>query len=156
MACLTASSGCAPPDLDPHPIPLAGSSQTLTVGGEYAPVAIDHINRLSVDRGELVLHGSSGSVTVPLPAGAGDPKAGGQWALVTEGREGGRRTLTFTHEQSLDDFTISLPASDAELRYGTLSGTAGSDVLVFAWGKDSRSYWGYVTIARAAGAQRQP
>ena len=147
-----ASTGCsrlAP--VPAGPTPLTGSSQTLSVNGQYASVAIDHIDRLSVDGDQLVLHGSSASVTVPLPPGADQPKPGEHWALVTESNDGGKRTLTFTHEQSLDDFTIRLPASDAELRYGTLPGKTGDDVLVFAWGKDSRSYWGYVTIARAGG-----
>jgi hypothetical protein len=46
----------------------------------------------------------------------------------------------------LDDFTLELPASDAPLRYGTLTGKSGNDVMVFAWGSDGRSYSGYVTI----------
>ena len=28
--------------------------------------------------------------------------------------------MTFTHETTLDDFTLELPASDAPLRYGSL------------------------------------
>jgi hypothetical protein len=149
---LVASSGCsAGAPASDGPTSLTGSSKTLTVSGQYAPVAIEHIDRLAVDGGSLVLHGSSATVTVPLPPGAGQPKPGNQWVLVTEGKTEGKRTLTFTHEQSLDDFTIELPVSDADLRYGTLGGTAGGEVLVFAWGKDSRSYWGYVTIARIGG-----
>ena len=56
--------------------------------------------------------------------------------------------MTFTHETTLDDFTLDLPASDAPLRYGTLGGRSGDDVLVFAWGENSKSFWGWVTISR--------
>ena len=56
--------------------------------------------------------------------------------------------MTFTHETTLDDFTLELPASDAPLRYGSLAGTNGDDVLVFAWGENSQSFWGWVTISR--------
>jgi hypothetical protein len=132
----------------PGPTPIDGSSQTVTVTGEYQSVAIDRVDRLSVMQGKLVLHGPSTNVAVDLPPGADQPKPNQQWALVTEGETNGQRTLTFTHEQSLDDFTISLPPGDAELRYGTLTGKTGNDVVVFAWGRESRSYWGFVTIAR--------
>jgi hypothetical protein len=150
---LVALSGCSTTaPIPPGPTPLTGSSQTLTVRGQYAPVAIDHVDRLSVEGANLVLHGASSSVAVPLPPGAGQPRpAGEQWALVTEARADRKRTVTFTHEKSLDDFTLDLPGSDAELRYGTLAAAAGGDdFVVFAWGNDSRSGWGYVTIARAA------
>ncbi len=147
-AALVMFSGCSSASTAKGPTSIQGSSQTVTVTGEYQPIAIDQIDRLSVERGKLVLHGSSATVIVDLPPATDPAKANQQWALVTEGEENGKRTLTFTHEQSLDDFTISLPAGDAELRYGTLSGRAGDDVVVFAWGRDSRSYWGFVTVAR--------
>ena len=152
---LIASSGCSP-TANAGPTPISGSSQTLVVSGQYAPVALDRVDRLSVDAGQLVLHGPSGNVTVPLPSVAGKPKPGEQWMLITESKADDKRSLTFTHEQSLDDFTITVPAGDADLRYGTLSGTSGDDVLVFAWGRASRSYWGWVTIAHGPGVGAHP
>jgi hypothetical protein len=149
---------CSPASSNRGPTRIEGSSQTLTVAGEYAPVAIERIERLSLAGRTLVLHGPSSERVVPLPADATEPKPGDQWVLVTEGKAAdGKRTMTFTHAQSLADFTINLPYSDAELRYGSLAGkTAGEDVLVFAWGKDSRCYWGYVTITRSAEGSANP
>ncbi len=149
-------SSCSPASTATGSTPIKGSSQTVTVTGEYQPVAIDRIDRLGMEHGKLVLYGSPANVIVDLPPGAGQTKANQQWALVTEGEANGTRTLTFTHEQSLDDFTISLPAGDAELRYGTLSGKTGDDVVVFAWGRDSRSYWGFVTITRPRSSVAHP
>lgn len=148
-AMLLTQVACSPASLPRQgPTPIKGSSQTVTVTGEYQPVTIDRIDRLGVEHGKLVLYGSSASVIVDLPNGADQAKANQQWALITESDANGTRTLTFTHEQSLDDFTISLPAGGAELRYGTLYGKTGDDVVVFAWGRNSRSYWGFVTVAR--------
>ena len=56
-------------------------------------------------------------------------------------------TLTFTQETSLDDFTISVPASEGQVSYGSLGGRDGNDVLLFAYGWASRSFWGWVTIS---------
>jgi hypothetical protein len=103
---------------------------------------------MSLRDGRLALRGSSTTTLVDLPPFADATKAGRGWALVTETAAGERRVLTFTHETTLDEFTLELPASDAPLRYGSLGGRGSEDVLVFAWGEKSRSYWGYVTIAR--------
>ena len=97
--------------------------------------------------GRLALRGSQTTIAVDLPPTADATKPGRGWSLVTEAAANGRRTVTFTHETTLDDFTLELPASDAPLRYGTLGGRNGDDVLVFAWGENSKSFWGWVTIA---------
>jgi hypothetical protein len=128
--------------------PVTGSSKTVTVRGEYAPVALDRVTGLALENGRLVIRGPSTNVTVDPPASADPAKPVRGWALVTESTSGDTRSLTFTHETTLDDFTIDLPASDAELHYGVLAGRTGGEVMVFAWGEESRSYWGHVTIAR--------
>jgi hypothetical protein len=128
--------------------PLTGSSKTLTVRGEYDAVAIDQIDGMAIRDGRLALRGPQTTVAVDLPPAADAARPGRGWSLVTEAAGNSSRTVTFTHETTLDDFTLDLPASDAPLRYGTLGGRNGGEVLVFAWGENSKSFWGYVTIAR--------
>jgi hypothetical protein len=128
--------------------PLVGASKTLTVRGEYKAVAIDQIDGMALRDGKLALRGSQSTIAVDLPPSADATKPGRGWALVTETGNGGRRSVTFTHETTLDDFTLELPASDAPLRYGSLAGKSGEDLLVFAWGENSQSFWGWVTITR--------
>jgi hypothetical protein len=128
--------------------PLTGQSATMTVRGEYSTVAIDQVDGMSLREGRLALRGPTTTTLIDLPPMADATNAGRGWALVTETAAGDRRVMTFTHETTLDEFTVELPASDAPLRYGSLGGRNGEDVLVFAWGHDGRSYWGYVTIGR--------
>jgi hypothetical protein len=128
--------------------PLTGQSAIMTVRGEYSAVEIDQIDGMSLRDGRLALRGSSTTTLIDLPPMADASNAGRGWALVTETAAGERRVLTFTHETTLDEFTLELPASEAPLRYGSLGGRNGEDVLVFGWGQDGRSYWGYVTIGR--------
>jgi hypothetical protein len=128
--------------------PLTGTSKTLTVRGEYNAVALDQIDGMSIRDGRLALRGSSTTAMVDLPPSADPAQANRGWALVTETMLGDRRSVTLTHETTLDEFTLELPASEAPLRYGSLGGRNSDDVLVFAWGEKSRSYWGYVTIVR--------
>jgi hypothetical protein len=132
--------------------PITGASPTLTVRGEYASVDLDRVDGMSLRDGRLALRGSSKSVSVELPSVADQAKPQRGWALVTETAGSDKRTVTFTHETTLDDFSIDLPASDAPFYYGGLSGRNGEDVLVFAWGAGSQSYWGYVTIGRQSPA----
>lgn len=129
---------------------LTGSSQTLAVRGEYASVALDRVDALTIDGGKLrlLVRGGSNSVTLDPPASADPAQPNRHWALVTESTNGGKRVVTFTHDMSLDDFTIELPPSDADLHYGALASRTGGDVLVLAWGANGRSYWGYVSIRR--------
>lgn len=128
--------------------PLTGSSKTLTVRGEFSAVALDQIDGMALRDGKLALRGSQTTIAVDLPPTADATKPGRGWSLVTEATANGHRTVTFTHETTLDDFTLELPASDAPLRYGSLGGLSGDDVLVFAWGENSKSFWGWVTIGR--------
>jgi hypothetical protein len=128
--------------------PLTGQSATMTVRGEYSAVELDQVDGMSLRDGRLALRGSSTTTLIELPPMADATNAIRGWALVTETAAGERRVLTFTHETTLDEFTLELPASDAPLRYGSLGGRSSEDVLIFAWGQDGRSYWGFVTIAR--------
>ena len=128
--------------------PIAGESKTLVVTGQFSPVAIESIERVSIDSGRLVLHGPASSATVDLPPSADTTQANRGWTLVTEGEDGDMRSFTFTHEMSLDDFTLELPNSPAPFKYGSFAGRDGHDVLVFAWGAASRSYWGWVRIEK--------
>jgi hypothetical protein len=101
-----------------------------------------------------VIHGDSASVTVDLPPSADPDQKNRGWALVTEGEDDDVRRLTFTHETSLDDFSIAVPASAGQMAYGTLGGRDGSDILLFAYGSGSKTYWGWARIAKpAAGGQ---
>ena len=83
-----------------------------------------------------------------VPGGANPDKPQRTWALTTEGTGDSGRRFTFVHNESLADFSIELPPSEAPLRFGVLEGPSGGDVMIFAWGEKSRSYWGYVTITR--------
>lgn len=122
----------------------------MTVRGEYKELTLDRVDSVSVDGGKLVFHGT-GTIAVDPPASADTSKVVRHWALVTEGDGDGHvRAVTFTHDMSLEDFTIELPSSDAMLHYGVFAGPDGTEVMVFAWGKDSQSYWGYVTLQRHA------
>jgi hypothetical protein len=112
----------------------------VTVRGTYSPVALDRIERLSLENGRIVLHGSSASITVDPPAAADVSKPESHWALATESDNGRARVLTFTHEMALNDFTIELPRSDAPIRFGGFPGPEGTDILVLAWGEQSRCY----------------
>jgi hypothetical protein len=138
----------------PQPGTIAGTSKTMSVAGEYTPLALDRVARVGVEEGRLVVHGTSSSVTVDLPAGADAGRATRHWALVTEANlQDGRRQLTFTHSESLEDFSIELPESEGSVRYGGFEREEGGEVLVFAWGESSLTYWGWVTIARPALAE---
>jgi hypothetical protein len=134
--------------LPEYPAAIAGSSRTHKVGGQYAPLAIDSIERVSIRDGKLVLRGASGEVTVEAPANADLSRPTHDWALTTEAIADGHRVVTFTHSQSVEDFTIELPEADADLRYGVFSAPDGKEVMVFAWGAAGQSFWGHVTIER--------
>jgi hypothetical protein len=136
--------------------PIAGTSQTVVVRGTYSRVPLDRVDRVSIEAGKLVLHGSSSTVEVDLPASADPAKPDPHWALATEGDNGRARVLTFTHDMSLDDFTIELPRSQAPIRFGGLSGRDGNDVLILAWGENSQSYHAELTITPAAKTSGSP
>jgi hypothetical protein len=136
--------------------PITGTSRTLVVRGSYQPILLDRVDRLTLEGGRLVIHGSLSTVTVDLPRAADATRLNRHWALITESNTERSRMLTFTHDESLDDFTIELPPSEAPIRYGGFSGPDGTDLLVIAWGEDSRSYRAELTIGRAPGAAGSP
>ena len=136
--------------------PVAGTSNTLAVSGEYKRATVDTVVRITIESGKLVVHGTSGTQALDLPPSADPDQQNKGWALVTEGEDAGRRRLTFTHETSLDDFTIAVPASDGQIAYGSLGGRDGNDVLLFAYGSASKTYWGWASIAKRAAPAQQP
>jgi hypothetical protein len=127
---------------------LTAASKTHAGSGAYTPVVLDSIERVSVDAGKLVLRGSSSSVAIDPPASADLSKPTRNWALTTESDLDGRRSLTFTHAQSVEEFTIELPPGQGNVLYGVFAAPADREVMVLAWGAESRSYWGYLTISR--------
>jgi len=127
--------------------PLTATSEKVTAAGAYARVNIESVERITIDSGKLTLHGPSGTVAVDLPANADPGQQNKGWALVTEGEADGARSLTFTQETSLEDFTIAVPPAEGQVAYGSLGGRDGHDVLLFAYGSGSKAYWGWATIS---------
>jgi hypothetical protein len=151
---LALTTGCSPAPLSsPGPFPIPSTSADVQVKGEYSSLALDRVDRVSIENGKIVVHGSAGSVALEPPAGADTSKPTRTWALTTETEAGRKRLVTFTHAMSIQDFTIELPEGDDELRYGVFSNPEGADVMVFAWGSNSKSYWGYLTIQGAQSSQ---
>lgn len=132
--------------------PLPASSEKVSITGEYKPVAIDSVDSLTIENGKLVLHGAAKTVSVDLPQNADPGQKNRGWALVTEGEGDDTRTLTFTHEMSLEDFTITVPNAPGQVAYGSLGGRDGKDVLLFAYGGGDKAYWGWATIQKRATA----
>lgn len=143
---LAVASGCV--RRVPDEGPLNGTSKTLIVTGQYRRAALDRVDGISIENGKLVLKGSSAEVVVDLPPNADPDQKNRGWALVTEGELDTARMLTFTHETSLDDFTIQVPNSGGQIQYGSVGGRDGKDVLIFAYGSDSRCYWGWASVAK--------
>lgn len=148
--CLMTVLGCS--KSMPDEGPLTGTSNTMAVTGEYKRSTLDSVERMTMEDGKLVLHGPSGTQTLALPPNADPEQQNKGWALVTEGNVDNTRTLTFTHETSLDDFTLTLPPAEGQVAYGSVGGRDGNDVLLFAYGSESKTYWGWATIAKRATA----
>lgn len=144
VASLIALAGCAPAAAQSRP--LKGISKTVSAEGQYSSLALDKVDTVAMKDGQLVVSGSFDSVALPLPAGADATRPVRHWALVTEANVNDRRMLTFTHDQLLDDFTLELPPTEAEMHYGVFEGKDGAEVMVLTWGSDAKCFWGYVTI----------
>lgn len=143
---LLANVGCSRPLAENGTFTTSSASATAT--GEYNRVDIDSVERISIEDGKLVLHGTGKSVTLDLPANADPDQKNRGWALVTEGEGDGSRTLTFTQETSLEDFSVTVPAADGRVAYGSLGGRDGRDVVLFAYGSSNKAYWGFANIER--------
>lgn len=146
MAALALVTACAKGV--PSTGPLTVTSEKVTVSGEYKPVAIDSVESMSIENGKLVLHGAAKTVALDLPASADPEQKNRGWALVTEGEGDESRTLTFTHEMTLEDFTLTVPNAPGQVAYGSLGGRDGKDVLLFAYGSGDRAFWGWATIQK--------
>ena len=150
------ATACSPAPLaSPGPFPITATSKDVQVKGEYSSIALDRVDRVTIANGKIVIHGAAGSVTVDPPAGADASKPTRTWALTTETEVGRKRLITFTHAMSIQDFTIELPEGDDELRYGVFSTPQAGEVMVLAWGSNSKSYWGYLTIHGASSESNQ-
>jgi hypothetical protein len=136
------------PQLPAGPVNITGASSTHVVQGELTPIAMDRIEGLGLVEGKIVVRGAPANITLDPPQSADPSRPNRHWTLVSEADLGGKRSVTFTHDQSVEDFTLELPWSDAELHYGALEAPDATDVVVFASGAGGVSYWGYVTVVR--------
>jgi hypothetical protein len=129
-------------------VPLTGTGGSVPVKGHYQPLRIDEVGTVTLKDGRLVVRGSFESVTIDLPPFVDTARVVRHWALVTESlADNGRKVLNFTHDESLEDFTIDVPATDAEIRYGVFANrSGGGDVMVLTWGREARCYWAYLVI----------
>lgn len=144
------AAACSTPPPDNGDI--VGTSAKFTIQGKFARIDMDAVDSISIDDGKLVVHGL-GMVKEDIPADADPAKPAGHWSLTTETAKGKMRAVTFTHDESLDEFTIDVPGGDSEVHYGTLKSKRGTgEVMLLAWGADKRCYWGYLTIEPKAGA----
>jgi hypothetical protein len=130
------------------PRALDVSSKTLAVSGEFRSLAIDRVERLALANGTLQAHGAAASVAIDVPPGADLSRPSGRWTLVTDANLDAGKLLVFTHEESLDEVEVTLPPTDAPIRFGVFQGRGGEEVLVLAWGESSRSYCGWVQITK--------
>jgi hypothetical protein len=152
-AVLTASACSRPPE---GPADIIGTSAKFTVTGRYAPLAIDRVDSLSIEGGKLAVHGSTTQMLdLPPEADAGKPSP--HWSLTNENDVGAKHSVNFTHDITLDEFTIELPAGTADVHYGTLkSRTGDAEVMLLAWGQQGKSYEGYVSILPKPEAAARP
>lgn len=122
----------------------------MRVTGQYQPLGIDEVAGVSLKDGQLVVRGSTEEATLALPPFVDTSQVIRHWALVTEAHIDGQKVLNFTHDQSLDDFTIALPDTDAEIRYGVFANRGGGEVMVLTWGAAAQCFWGYILIGTGA------
>jgi hypothetical protein len=127
-------------------VAITGEAEKFDVAGAYQPLAIDRVDGLGRENGRVVVKGPSGNVPIDVPDTVDMSQPNSAWRLVTESNVDDERRLTFTHETTLDNFTIGVPASQAELHYGAFLSKEGGSVLIFAWGDEGHCDWGYVTV----------
>ena len=158
IALLLSVASCAGSQARPDgPVAIRATSDSLTVSGQYHAVALPAVDRVSLSSGALVLHGGAAAYQPVLPAAADTSRPTRNWALTTElDTSGDGRALTFTHNISVQDFTIELPVGEAEIRYGAFVSRDGGEIMILAWGANSKSYWGYLTISGVQSFQAAP
>jgi hypothetical protein len=130
----------------PGQVQLVGQSDKYVVTGMYQPIVLDSVEHLSRNEDRVRVDGPHGSVAVSLPAEADTSQPNPRWRQISETDNDEGRLITFTHQSTLDQFAIQLPASDAELHSGAFLDRKGGDVMVFAWGENGHCYWGYVIV----------
>jgi hypothetical protein len=137
-------AACSTPPPDRGDIP--GTSAKFTVKGSFERIEMNRVDSVAIEDGKFVVHGV-GIAKKDVPGDADPSQPAGHWSLTTETSKGNVRTVTFTHDETLDDFQIDLPAGEAEVHYGTLKAKSGpGQVMLLAWGDNNICYWGYVTI----------
>ena len=142
---LFVAAACACSPAPPAPADITGTAAKYTVTGRLEPIDMNRVDSVAVEDGKFVAHGV-GIAKKDLPADADATKPSGHWSLTTETAKGKNRLITFTQDETLDEFQIEIPG-DGDVHYGTLKNKAGNaDVMLMAWGADNRCYWGYVTI----------
>jgi len=150
VACSLGPSGCT--QAAAQATSLKGTAGTVSVLGQLSPLRLDQVSGVSLKDGRLVARGSFENVAIELPAFVDTAQVVRHWALVTESSLDDKKVLNFTHDQSLDDFTIEVPATEAEIRYGVFAHRGGGEVMVLTWGKDAKCYWAYLVIGPRTGA----
>jgi hypothetical protein len=156
FALLPLAAGCSKPAPE-GPADIVGTSAKFTVSGRYTPISIDRVDSLSIESGKLVVHGSSTTQTVDLPAAADAAQPSPHWSLTTESDTGSKHLVNFTHDVTLDEFNIELPRDAADVHYGTLKSRSGdAEIMMFAWGQQGTCYEGYLTIAPKPGVAAAP
>lgn len=133
-------------------VPVRSVGGTMPVSGQYARLQLDRVDGVSITEGRLVARGSIESVPLDVPAFVDTSQVVRHWALVTEANVDDKKVLTFTHAQSLDDFTIELPPTDADIKYGVFAHREGGEVMVLTWGREARCFWAYLIIGPKPGA----
>lgn len=112
VACSLGPSGCT--QAAAQATSLKGTAGTVSVLGQLSPLRLDQVSGVSLKDGRLVARGSFENVAIELPAFVDTAQVVRHWALVTESSLDDKKVLNFTHDQSLDDFTIEVPATEAE------------------------------------------
>ena len=149
-------SACSAQQVAAQATPLTSTSGTIAVRGQYQPLRLDEVGGVSVKDGKLVVRGSFESVTLDLPPFVDTATVIRHWALVTEAGGETKKILNFAHDMSLDDFTIEIPPTDAEIRYGVFAHRQGGHVMVFTWGRHEKCYWGYLIISNPPADDASP
>ena len=140
-------SACSAQQVAAQATPLVSTGGSIAARGQYQPLRLDEVGAVSVKDGKLVVRGSLESVSVDLPPFVDTATIIRHWALVTEAGGDTKKTLNFAHDMSLDDFTIEIPATEAEIRYGVFAHRQGGHVMVLTWGAHEKCYWGYLVIS---------
>src|SRR4051812_11114481 len=122
---LTIALACGCSRAPKGPVDITGTATKYIITGRIEPIEMNRVDSVSIEEGTFVVHGV-GLAKEHLPADADPAKPSGHWQLTTETEKGKNRAVTFTHDDTLDEFQIELPASDGDIHYGTLKSKGGN------------------------------